>query len=314
MGFMGMEVDGARAFAERARARSEHLQGEFDSLDALVRASQEFWRGPDGDAFRSSWAGAYASAAQPAVDLLRTASEQVEADCEQQDEASAADSAGSAGDAPSDGAHGRARPPWAEGDGGSHVDPEVAKAWESMSDQDREKVARVMIEELMREYGIDPSEAHIYFRDIPWLGYWSEDGKELVIDPDHLRSAGALDTIAHEVRHAAQNKFVQDTEPTGWWFWRDDKSQEYEDIQRDHNISRTDIDLWRKNNEPGNYISPPDPPAPDAGKAEWERYYREFAYYEGQPVEVDARDAAKRYAEDLDVSDLDEYKRKAGVS
>lgn len=305
-----MDVEAAREFGERIDAATERLVGEFDSLDSMVRASGEFWRGPDGDAFRASWTGTYSSIAQPGFDRLRACADRIRTDSDEQDEASSPDSEGTH----SEDAHGRTAAPWADADGEPNVDPEVAEAWEAMSDEDREKVAREMIDDQLRSYGIDPSTVEISFEDTEYLGYWSESERKLVINPEHLRTPGAFDTIAHEVRHAAQHEYVRQTEPTGWWFWRDDKAKEYEQIERDHNISRRDIDLWRENNKPGKYISPPDPPGPGASDADRERYRREFEYYEGQPVEVDARGAGKRYAEGIDMSDLEEYKKNAGVS
>lgn len=309
--FWGMVTESGRTHVDRMRQAHVRIDEIVSGLDSTIGASDLAWRGPDAEGFRADWASLRSSLIVSCLTRLADFSGALDEDVAGQEQASTPDPGEQHTTAST--ARDTSDAMFDYGDE-QDVDPQVADAWESLSQEEREKVAQEIADDTFAQYGMDP--VAISFEDLPEGSYgsWSEESQTLVVNSNHLEDPEILKTVAHEVRHAAQHEFVEQTEPTGWWLWKDDKSEVYEQLEDDHGITREDITPWRANQEDGAYVSPPDAPPADATEEQWEAYRREFAYYEGQPVEVDARGAGDRLAEDYGLDDLVTDLEDAGVS
>jgi hypothetical protein len=175
------------------------------------------------------------------------------------------------------------------------VDPEVARDWENMSDDERRAVLEHIAEELAREAGIDDFEVRVEdledqdgdgVDDDPSTnlhGSWSEDDRVLRLDENDLADPGSLATVAHEVRHAQQHKAVDDLP---WWPW--------EDYHGPPGVSQEEVEEWEDNFD------------------DYKTSQRDgFDAYHDQPVEKDAREAGAAYIDDLDEDELDRIREEA---
>lgn len=175
------------------------------------------------------------------------------------------------------------------------VDPEVARAWEDMSDDERRAVLEHIAEQRAREAGLDDFEVRIEdledqdgdgVDDDPSTdsrGSWSEGDRVLRIDEGNLDDPTILGTVAHEVRHAQQHKAVDDLP---WWWW--------EDYHGPPGVSQDEVEEWRDNFD--DYQT-----SEDDG----------FDAYHDQPVERDARETGGGYLDDLDKDELDRIREEA---
>ncbi|TQK72486.1 hypothetical protein [Nocardioides sp. SLBN-35] len=162
------------------------------------------------------------------------------------------------------------------------VDPEVSRDWETMDDEERRKVLERIANRLADQYGIEDFE--IRFEDLEdedgdgtddnpstdSHGSWSEDDRVLRIDINDVDDPATISTIAHEVRHAAQHKYVDD----------------YPDLPP--GVDPDEVEDWDENFD--DYVDPDD----------------DFDGYRDQPVESDAREAGDDYVRDYDGDDLDD--------
>lgn len=182
-----------------------------------------------------------------------------------------------------------------------------------MSQAERERVAQAIVDAEFERYGMEPVE--IDFESMDHMGYWREGffivGDKLAINQDRLQDPGILHTLVHEVRHAAQHEFIEQTDRSLWdHILRNDKSAEYERIEREHGITREDIEAWDENF--GNRTPAPvmpENPTPE----EYEQYQREYDEYFEQPTEADAQGTGRDLVNDLTFEDLQDYQRDAGV-
>jgi hypothetical protein len=163
------------------------------------------------------------------------------------------------------------------------VDPQVARDWDTMSDEERRKVLEHIADQIAAGYGVDDFE--VRFEDLEDAdgdgkdddpttdshGSWSEDDHVLRIDLNDVDDPGIIGTIAHEVRHSAQNKYVDD----------------YPDLPP--GIDPDEVEDWKENFD--DYKTSED----DGFDAYW-----------NQPVEEDAREAGDGYLRDYDGDDLDD--------
>lgn len=201
-----------------------------------------------------------------------------------------------------------ARPDDAFNDAGPHgvADPIVAREWDSMSDDERRAVLEQMAEDLADEYGLEDFSVHIDdledqdgdgVDDEPGLnshGYWSEGDKELHLDVNDLDDPHSINTMAHEVRHAAQHELARDADP-GWLDQRlIDIGAKDDPWDPPEGVTRDEAREWGDNFD--DYHSPED----------------DFDAYENQPVEVDARESGDDYLEGLTPEELEDHRREAG--
>jgi hypothetical protein len=175
------------------------------------------------------------------------------------------------------------------------VDPEVAREWEDMSDEERRAVIEHIAEQRAREAGVDDFEVRIEdledqdgdgTDDDPNTdsrGSWSEDDRVLRIDEGNLDDPTILGTVAHEVRHAEQHKAVDDLP---WWWW--------EEYDGPPGVSQSEVEDWKYNFE-----------SPKRSQTDG------FDAYANQATERDARETGGGYLDDLDKDDLEKIREEA---
>ncbi|GAB3198544.1 hypothetical protein GCM10027062_12960 [Nocardioides hungaricus] len=299
---MDAHVEGARAYVTAIF----NAEGTVSAIETLVQeidgdaAAQQFSVGADGTV--TDTAGRREFESQRAADAY-TAQRTAARDALVDRVTSVLETADEVDSALED-----ARPDDAFADGGPQgvADPRVARDWAAMSTDERRAVLEDMAEDLADEYGLDDFTVNIEdledqdgdgVDDDPSLdlhGYWSESDRGLYLDSNELDDPSLINTMAHEVRHAAQNELARDADP-GW-------------------LDQRLIDLGVKDD-------PWDPPAGVTREEarEWGDNFDDYqvaeddfdAYY-NQPVEVDARDSGEEYLDDLDAGDLAEHRREAG--
>src|SRR5699024_6912037 len=105
-------------------------------------------------------------------------------------------------------------------------------------------------------------------------GSWTDGSGTLKLNEYVLDNPDLMLTTVHEVRHAAQHEFVDQTE-SFWDFlpWVD-HDEDYDRIEEEHGISREEIESRRENFDDYKSTSNGD----------------SFGEYQNQPVEVDARE------------------------
>ena len=299
---MDDHLEGARAYVTAIF----HAEGSVSAIESLVQdldgdaRAQEFTIGPDGTV--TDTAGRRAFETQREADA-HTARREAARDALVDRVTSLLDTATEV-----DSALEGARPADAFDDAGPRgvADPQVARDWAGMSEGERRAVLEQMAEELADEYGLEDFTVHIDdledrdgdgVDDDPTLdshGYWSESDKELHLDVNDLDDPHSINTMAHEVRHAAQHELARDADP-GWLDQRlIDLGVRDDPWDPPTGVTRDDAREWGDNFD--DYHSPED----------------DFDAYVNQPVEVDAREAGDEYLDDLDAADLERHRREAG--
>lgn len=304
MEFLGMTPEEVREHAQRMRDAQRLLEERRGVLEARVLSSEEIWRGTDAERFRDRWSAEVSPQWQQALARLDAAADTAETEADEQDSASD----GGGGGTP--GSQGRS-----EGDdemvvakgepgdgvaGDERLDSEVQTAWHTMEEDEKKKVLQAMYDEEMEKYGLEPVEL-VFESDLQAAGEWRPDERVIALNDSEqaLSNAHMLLTPVHEVRHAAQWDFVDQTEP-GRWDWLpfvDSKAEEYESIEEEHGVTREEIEDWRENGRPGEYIG-------------WQE---DREAYEAQPVEFDAREQEDVVAKSMTLEDMNRLQRKAGV-
>ncbi|MFQ6485682.1 WXG100 family type VII secretion target [Brachybacterium epidermidis] len=317
MSFLGMDVEQAGAHASATRNAQQRLEGLLGELSNRIGRSSQHWIGADADEFRTRWVETAQTPGHLLADELGRSAEELELHVREQDEASGAGPAGSSpggdsGDPIGSGRARRERP-----GGGGQVSPDVQSAWEKMPEEHQQKVLSKVVEQELERYGHEGLTVH-FDRNTGYSGYWTERseehpdrGEHIVIDRAHATEADSLNTAVHEARHAAQVHWIEETTPTGFWFWRDNKEAEYAEIEGKHGVTRDDIEAFRENDK--DYIPAPDPPPPGATAEQWRQYEEDYDAYRYQPLEDDAWNQGDRFAEELTVEQLQQYQRDAGV-
>lgn len=304
MAFQGMDPEQVRATAERMRSSGQLLAEQHAALQGRILGSAEIWRGEDAERFRETWSSAVGPQWSRALERLQQLAETAEQDAEEQDAASEGE--GGAGGGADDGTgDGSASVRMLDDDAGDvPLDPEVQDAWRVMTPEQKQAVLQEMVDQEFERYGMEPVDITFFYEEpdedgMVTYGSWSDDSGELRMNEYMLYSPDLALTTVHEVRHAAQHEFVEQTEGGMWdWLpWVDGPEADYERIEEEHGITREEIEAWRENSEPGNYIDPDD----------------DYEGYRAQPVEVDAREREDEYAGDLTLEDLQQYQRDAGI-
>lgn len=197
------------------------------------------------------------------------------------------------------------------GDTQGTLPPEVVAAWQTMSDEERRKVLQKLADEYADRYGVphttiqfdnlrdsedglDPNDpdSHVYR-----YGYWREGTRQLVIDSSDVSDpVAAINTVAHEMRHAGQHEMARDANPNFFhklfidWGWTPDPFQH-------PNVTREQAKEWGDNFD--HYASPPTDPYDSAG---WDDY-------RNQPVEADARTIGEQEVNTMTLDRLNELRR-----
>jgi len=264
-----MNVAAIRAIAADIARSGQTLQGSITSLDRLV--STVDWSGPDAQAFTAQWRSEQRRLMVQAVQYLGTSAQKLIQQADDQEVVS--------GSSPNSSSPGRnADVVWDNGETYGTLPPEVAQEWSKMSDAERREALQHLADEYAQRYGLNP--VTVQFDELAdgggnFLGYWDESQKKLVIDNSDVGNATyAINTLAHEMRHAAQHEMVRDADPDlvtkilVSWGWQADPWN-HPDVTKDQARE------WARNFD--NYQ------VPDKG----------FDSYWKQPVEVDARTTAE---------------------
>lgn len=305
MNFQGMDVDQVRDLAQRMTTAQQRLSEEHDVIQGRMAAIPEIWRGGDAEDFRNRWESQVSSAWQSALDSLLQQAESARTNADEQDAASDADGAG-AGTGP--GGTQSVRDINDDGAGDVPVDGEVTDAWSEMDPEHQQAVLQEMVEQEFARYGMDPVEIQWFYEEpdpdtnLVTFGSWNEGDQALKMNEYLLHNPNLMLTTVHEVRHAAQHEFIEQTDPGFWDFlpWNDSQAGDYEAIEAEHGVTREEIEAWRENFEGDNYKS--------TAKGDT------FEEYESQPVEVDAREREDEFAgEELTMEQLQQYQADAGV-
>lgn len=311
-----MDVDHGLEFAERIRTERERLMQQVDALHQNVRRSQAFWVGPDADAFRSTWEAQYSSMAQGIFSGLARSAETLERNIDEQEDASAARDDGTADGGTAGGGDGAQDVVSDDPRDRGTVDPDVARAWRTMNDEERREVAQEIVDQEFERYGMDPVE--ITFEGMDGNGYWSEGfwffGPTLAINEDRLSDPDILHTLTHEVRHGAQHEFIDQTSSSSGrpgMLESLRRSEAYEQIEEEHGFTREEIRAWRDNFR--DYHSPPDALGEDPSAEERAEYQEDRDRYLDQSVEVDARKGGREFVDGLTFEDLQDLQRDAEV-
>ena len=318
MGFAGMDVAQAEAHARLLEERHGRLIELFTDLDAQVSDTQAAWIGPDGDAFRAQWTAEHATRFRPVAENLLRAASELDQHIEEQNRASGA------GDSTGSGDTGAGAPDGADiadptahdpgGDRRGNVDPDVYYIWTNMTHEQRMLVAQEIVDEQFAQYGMDPVE--ISFENSDNMGSWREGflifGDKLVINKERLDDPAIIHTLIHEVRHAAQHEFIEQTDRSLWdHITGDDKSAEYERIEEEHGVTREEIEAWDENF--GDRTPAPTPLPENPTPEDEARYQEEYDEYFEQPTEADAQATGRDWVNDLTAEDMQEYQERAGV-
>lgn len=183
------------------------------------------------------------------------------------------------------------------------ADPEVADDWARMSDAERRTALANMARELAERYGIEDYEMVIDdledqdgdgVDDDPASdlhGYWSESDKEMHLDSTELADPDIINTLAHEMRHAAQHENIRDADPGLVDRGLINAGLKDDPFNPPPGVTRDDVEEWERNFE--DYQT-----ADDDG---WDAYL-------DQPVERDARESGEEYVETLTPEELESHR------
>lgn len=300
MTFQGMDTAEVHAAAERMRTARRLLTEAYSALQGQVLGSGADWQGPDGEHFRGTRSTSVGPQWTRALEMLEQLAETAVRNADEQDAVSEGEGrTGTDGDS----GNGSGSVQMFDDDAGDiPLDVEVQRAWYAMSPEDQKAVLQEIVDQECERYGIEPVAIEYFVEG--WeegepltLGSW--DGNTLRLNEAMLNSPDLALAAVHEVRHAAQGEFVEQTEGGFWdWLpWVEGPDDDYERIEEKHGFTQEEIEAWRENSEPGNYVDPDD----------------DLEGYLEQPVEVDAREAEDEFASGLTLEEFQQYQRDAGV-
>ena len=192
------------------------------------------------------------------------------------------------------------------------LDPKIEEEWKNLTPEERKKILQAIADEEFAKNGMKAPQISFENADETLYGVWREGKGELMLNqflledavrgdldyPDRARSA--INTVAHEARHAEQHALVDRHNlivhssglpilPVG-----------YERELERHNTTRTEVEEW-------NY---------DMTRAFWRDFFGmkdDYYTYYHQSIEVDAREAGRDFVNSMTLEDFHKYKRKAGV-
>lgn len=298
---VGADVAGLRAFAGDLDTAARGVHALITELHAGLRKA-DAWRGRDADQFRNGWDTTLRPRLLRAAEALERAAREARRQADDQERTSDTDgSSGPSGPssiAPTDRDNSDPR------DLGD-LDPEIAEQWGEMDRQEREFVLRQIINELADEYGV--RQPGVVFRDLSddagnTIGSWQEGflvfPPTLYIDsldegdPTALHDPlEVLNGVAHEMRHGAQYQAIRDA---------------------------VIYDLFEEEIAAGEIPYPFAPGITPEQAAAWEESFDQYEWpetpeeleaYWAQTVEVDARQSAHNYVDDLTVEQFEAYRQ-----
>jgi uncharacterized protein YukE len=85
-GFIGMDVQQVRTFAQLLNTKADELEGILNTLTSSLQSTQ--WVGPDRQRFESDWDGQFVTALRNVAEGLRTAGTAANGNADQQEQAS----------------------------------------------------------------------------------------------------------------------------------------------------------------------------------------------------------------------------------
>lgn len=316
MTFLGMDVAQTREHCRSLRTAQQRTEDLIDVLSSSISASAQHWVGHDADEFRARWVATAETPGRRLAAALAQVATDLEQHVREQDIASEpGDDADASGEVTSASTPdlGRGRN---EGPGGTEdvsVSPEVAAAWDDMEPEDQKAVLQEIANQELKRYG--HPELTLYFDDMEYLGQWRGfglfRGEHIRIDETHVDDPDSLHTVVHEVRHAAQDQWVRDTNLYELGLWPEKGEAKFAEIEEEHGVTREDIRAFRKNAL--TYDSGPEWPGDNATPEEYEQYHRDYEEYASQPLEADAFAEGDRFEGGITLEQLQQYQRDAGV-
>lgn len=287
------------ADAQRLRSIGQELSGSAQSMDdvstsgrSMVEILVASWSGPDLEHFASSgWPQAEQSI-HHAGESLRTMSEQLQKEADQQDDTSqgSGGGAGAGGSGGSSGSPGEG--PAEEGqsrdaDDYGELPDGMTEKWESYSFEEKQAIFRQIVREQAELYGIDPPPEIEWVDDPEYTSNGTAIGEDKIkINVNNMDDPMMLHTIYHEVRHNGQIHMIND-QPGDLERWINDVvgRDDYPD-----GVTQEQVDEWEENFADGNYIDPGE----------------DYDGYFDQPVEVDARESGSEGVEGISPDKTDE--------
>lgn len=323
---LGMDTEEVLRYSESVRRAERTLRARLDQVSGTISGLDAFWRGPDAEGFRTAWSTVCHEAAEPLLDRLAHAAEELVQHVDDQEHASAADVGGADSSQPrtgqaADGAPPALLPPlpgvaFDPGDGVTTTnDPEIQAAWDEMSDDERKAVLRQIVEDEVEAYGIGmdleyglPEVEVRFFPGVLSGGAISLQTGIIYLSSDLLERPYGMQIAAHEARHQVQYEMIERTDTDLWdWITGDDNSEEYAQIEEEYGFTREEIEQWRHEFKPWNYEFPP------TGDRDSPEYEEQMQAYRDQEVEVDAREREDEFADEFTIEDLRQAQRDAGV-
>ena len=180
----------------------------------------------------------------------------------------------------------------AGGGGGGGLDPAISARWATLTPAEQAAVLQSISNEICDKYGIEHVPVTVSdLADPPGLdlfGYRNDQG--VFIDLDNMGDPDrVLNTVAHEVRHEVQRQMANLANPSNF-----DKFLRSIGIQAEPKWPMNDVteamaNEWHENFN--NYITPES----------------DFAGYESQPLETDARNYGETYRDNLTLTDFERH-------
>ncbi len=287
---VGANIEELRRLAKSFNQAADSLGQIAGSLGAQVSASP--WQGYDANNFRSGWSNQYHRQLIQVATGLRDGSSSLLANAAEQEKASADDggvhyvSGGGIFEAGTNGV---------ETQKSDEDDKWLNDKWASMSFAEKKSFLENYSIYLADKYGLDDPPT-VRFKRLrkKRLGYYDSDRNRITLnrrsDSFEKNPLAAMDTVAHEMRHAYQRQVVRDLDRADFA-----KSDAAKEINKKHidsgwsdtpiltekpwsypDVSESTARTWKTNQD--NYIS--------GLKKE------NFKFYEQQPIERDARESA----------------------
>ena len=273
-GLYGADVAELRALATQFEQVADRLEVTSITVSNAIQISA--WIGPFAASFRIGWDTDHRVKLAHVSTMLRENALKLRANADGQEKASAVE-------APVR--------PCTEDDNGlyGHLDPQVEAEWQRLTDTERRAILRELARRYAAQYGIDAVD--VQFEDLEdepgsnSLGIWSDEKRLLIIDVTDLPNAkDAINTLAHEMRHAGQHEMARDANTN-----RSAVDDGYQsDFWSHTEATPEEARRWADNFD--HYHDPDD----------------NFRKYWEQPVEVDAREAGKAGVESMTIDQLHE--------
>jgi hypothetical protein len=178
------------------------------------------------------------------------------------------------------------------------VSQAVASRWATLTDDQRKKALRNIVNEMLRQYGMDPIQVVVRPMDAH-IGGLFEPGlvgpPRISTNEAFLANASILVLAAHEARHAVQNHFADQVTLLGALSRR--LSGQAEPVWPQHGISREAASVWDHNRGLFGYHNIPDPKHYNPNDAnDLKKYTEAFDRYRNQAIEADSALAEQRLA------------------